>query len=224
LETEMVGLDQLTLHPENPRRSSVFELESGITRWGQYRPVVVQRSTGYIAVGNHMVQAMRNLGWAKAAVHWMDLSDDDTRRLLLWDNKSTDSSAYDEEALAELLASIDDLEGTGYTPDDVDDFLAAGGGLPILDPEDTGAAYGESAEQTQARRDYFADAAPRGSGGVREAILVLSQEGFDEYQRGINALRAGREMTGGEVGLLAVQVALRAQARCNGSDGCAWCG
>jgi len=226
LDTETVALDKLVLHPDNPRRSSVSDIADGLTRYGQYRPLVVQRSTSRILVGNHMWQAMVQLGWQQAAVHYVDLSDQDAKRLLLWDNRSSDKSAYDDDALAELLAELEpDLSGTGYDPDFLDDLIAAADAMPVLEPQPTSASYGETPEQTQARLDRFANAQPKAAFGVREAILVLPQEQFEELHGLIRAVKdaSDAELTAGEAVLRGLRTAVRVIAKCSSGDDCDFC-
>jgi DNA modification methylase len=72
-------------------------------------------------------------------VYWVDVDDATARRIMLADNRTNDLATYDDEVLAELLeaaAADDDLLGTGYDGDDLDDLLADFGGFnPIDDPE-----------------------------------------------------------------------------------------
>lgn len=124
LPTETVPLGAVTLHPDNPNVGDVDSLADSLARYGQWRPAVVQRSTGRVLIGNTMVRAMQALGWQELAVHYRDCDDDDARRILLRDNKERDRARYDERELADLLASLDDLDGSGWQPDELDDLLA----------------------------------------------------------------------------------------------------
>jgi len=226
VDVELVPLEKLTTHPENPRRGDVAAIAEGMSAYGQYQNIVAQRSTGYVLVGNHRYLAARRLGWENMAVAWLDVDDVTARKVMLWDNRSSDRSAYDEDALAELLASLnDDYAGTGYDPDDVDDLLAGLEQMPVLPQLPTEASYGETPEQTEARRDYFADAKPRQAFGVREAILILPQEEFEQLHACIRQVReaAGGELNAGQAVLLAMRAAVRLIASCDGADGCAWC-
>ena len=59
-------------------------------------------------------------------VYWADVDDATARRILLADNRTNDLATYDDAILTELLtvlAQEDDLLGTGWVGDDLDDLL-----------------------------------------------------------------------------------------------------
>lgn len=137
-EYELVDTTTLHLHPENARRGNIDRLEESIRVNGFYGAIVAQRSTRQIVVGNHRYQAAVNVGIEQVPVLWVDVNDDEARRLLLVDNRSNDIASYDDEALIDLLRlaqSTTGLEGTGYsdvdltdlerllTPPDLDDLI-----------------------------------------------------------------------------------------------------
>ena len=125
---EMVPVDRITTHPDNARRGNIEVIRESIRTNGFYGACVVQRSTGRILVGNHRYLAAVEEGLVEVPVVWVDKSDDEARRLLLVDNRSTDVAGYDDEALVALLAAHADdggLVGTGFNDDDLDEILAA---------------------------------------------------------------------------------------------------
>lgn len=125
LTVEQLPLDTITEHPGNARRGDVEVIKESLTVHGQYIPIVVQRSTGYIVKGNHTARAARELGWTEIAGVVLDLDDDQAKRLMLIDNRSSDLGGYEEQSLTALLASLEDgLTGTGYDPGDLDVRLA----------------------------------------------------------------------------------------------------
>lgn len=89
---------------------------------GVYRPVIVQKTTGYILAGNHTYRAMRELGETRIPVIYVDVDDDTATRILLADNKTAELAKYDDKALAELLENIPDLDGTGFDERDLQDL------------------------------------------------------------------------------------------------------
>ncbi|MFB6901548.1 hypothetical protein [Streptomyces hydrogenans] len=63
--------------------------------------------------------------WSGSARCEVVVCDEDAaRRINIVDNRAADLGTYDFETLADLLAGLDDLEGTGYTPRDVEDITA----------------------------------------------------------------------------------------------------
>jgi hypothetical protein len=126
LDTELVPVEHLTEHPENYNRGDDARMAELLTRFGQWRPAVVQQSTGRVLIGNTMLRAARDLlGWTHLNVHWRDADEDEARRILISDNRSRDLATTDERALVDLLRTLgDDLTGTLWEPPDVDALLA----------------------------------------------------------------------------------------------------
>lgn len=54
-ELATVAVGDLEFHPRNPRRGSVGAIEASLERNGFYGAAVVQRSTGFVLVGNHQI-------------------------------------------------------------------------------------------------------------------------------------------------------------------------
>jgi len=122
-----VPIKDLQTHPRNVRQGDVGAISQSLEQHGQYRPIVVQRSTGRILAGNHTYKAAKALGWKDVAATYVDCDDDQAMRILLMDNRANDLATYDDSALVEmlkeLLATDLQLEGTGFSPDDLDDLL-----------------------------------------------------------------------------------------------------
>jgi hypothetical protein len=126
---ELVRVEALAPHPDNPRQGNVEAIAESVTQNGFYGAIVAQRSTGYILAGNHRLLAARQQGLAEVPVVWLDVDDDWARRILA-DNRTNDLATYDQEQLAALLGELavteSGLIGTGYSAED----LAALAGKP----------------------------------------------------------------------------------------------
>jgi hypothetical protein len=111
---ELADVAKLRLHPENPRRGQIDQIEEN----GMFGAVVVQRSTGFILKGNHTYQAAKKKGLAQVPTIYVDVDDDRARRIMLVDNKTSDDATNDDELLNELLRDLEKTEngllGTGY--------------------------------------------------------------------------------------------------------------
>ena len=122
-----VDINSLSPHPRNIRQGDVGAISESLKNNGQYRPIVVQKSTNQILAGNHTWQAAKSLGWKKIAATFIDVDDDRALRILLVDNKTNDLASYDENELADLLqelsASEQGLLGTNFDGDELDDLL-----------------------------------------------------------------------------------------------------
>lgn len=139
LNVEWTPLDAVQRHPDNYREGDVGAISTSLDRWGWYAPLVVQRSSGRIVVGNHRWEAAKRRGETHVPVHYRDLTDEQALALLAADNRMSDLARNDVEQLGAVLrhlAQIDELEGTGYSGDDVDELLASIEGVP---PEGHGA-------------------------------------------------------------------------------------
>jgi ParB-like nuclease family protein len=213
LQVERVPVDKITTHPENPRKGNVSLIMESLAEYDLTQPLVVQRSTGYVLAGNHRLRAAIGLGWTEVDVVYADLDDVRAKKYMLMDNRTADLGTYDEELLAELLASMsDDLLYTGYTPDDMDDLLAAQDQLPVLPPAETGASYAESPDEYRERVQRGEGAQPLIAFGIRDFMVKCSQPEYEEIHELFRTLRLahGEDLVMSEL-LLAVLRAAVAQ-------------
>lgn len=126
-ETTLEPTNTLAPHPENPRRGATAAIVDSIQAHGFYGALIAQRSTRYVIAGNHRLQAAITAGLETVPVIWLDVTDEQARRILLADNRTSDLGGYDTTALADLLASLPEsaLTGTGYDASDAASLLAA---------------------------------------------------------------------------------------------------
>lgn len=132
-------IKDLRLFHRNARKGDVEAIKRSLTIHGIYRPVVVNKGTHTgrkmeVLAGNHTVKAARDLGWDSIPVNFVDYDDDQATRVVLVDNKVSDDATYDINLLTSVLQDLDDLEGTGYTDDDLDKLL---NGLDDGEPKDS---------------------------------------------------------------------------------------
>lgn len=149
MESELVYVTpaSLALYHRNPRLGNVQAIMDSLRAHGQYKPVVVNRGTHTgrgmeVLAGNHTVKAFRDLQaaepeesqwWLMSAIV-IDVDDDMAKRIVLVDNRSPELGTYDNEVLTDLLGSLGDLSGTGYTDEDLAGLLAGVDDL-VEDPE-----------------------------------------------------------------------------------------
>ena len=120
---QTVSVSELQTHPHNPRRGDLSSLGESIDVNGFYGAIVAQKSTGHILAGNHRYLAAKQKNAAFLPVIWLDVDDDQAKKILLADNRTSDLAVYDEEELSALLQSLESLDGTGYTEDDLDALM-----------------------------------------------------------------------------------------------------
>lgn len=127
LDDLQVPIGSVSPYPGNPRMGDVDAIAESLERNGQYRPIVVQRTTGQILAGNHTWKAAKKLGWETIAATFVDADEQQARRIVLVDNRSNDLASYEDYALTELLQAVaadDDWVGTGYTEEDLTALLS----------------------------------------------------------------------------------------------------
>lgn len=135
---EFVDPATLIVHPENPRRGDIDSIVMSIERNGWFGTVVAQRSTSRVLAGNHRLMAAQRLGLAEVPVFWVDVDDDTALRILIADNRTSDLATYDDAALVDLLTRLDtdeNLDGTGYSANDLADLAAILTESPIDGPD-----------------------------------------------------------------------------------------
>lgn len=220
--TERVPLEDLTPFEGNARRGNVETILESLRANGQYKPLTVRRQgeTLTILAGNHTHLALLRheesgrdacRDWEltndrpcqicidvdaddpTALAHLIECDDATATRINLVDNKAADDGTYDDDALAAILASLDDgPTGTGYTDEEADSLLAR------LEEEEVVpytapavAEYNDSPEERQARVESHGgeDSRTYESRGVRDIFLAMPNAEADELGRCIMALR-----------------------------------
>lgn len=164
LDALRVPIDGLVPYGRNPRKGNVDVIVESLSRHGQYRPIVVRAKTFEVLAGNHTLAAAKQLGWSEIAATFVECTDDEAARIVLVDNRAADLGTYDDEVLAELLASLgDDTGGTGFDADDVDFLKALQADHGDGGAGDLGAALNEADEsvwpwvKVQVDPDNYAD-------------------------------------------------------------------
>lgn len=196
LEALAVPIETLKHHPKNARRHDLTVIQESLKAHGQYRPVVVQSSTGFVLAGNGTMEAAVALGWKRLARTLMDVDDDRAARIVAVDNRANDLAGYDPEKHIELLkwiagaserapsiaAGVGQLglfQGTGYTMDVFETIMAEADAVGRTALEDTGAAHGETPEEYEARAQ--ARSAVARAKGFKEAVLMFPQDEYDQF-------------------------------------------
>jgi len=128
-DIETVQINEIKIHPLNPREGDIGSIIESLTHMGQYRPIVVNKATKHILSGNHTYQGAVQLGWEKIAVHWIDVDDVEEIKILIVDNRTSDLATYDPQELNKLLTSTG-LRGTGFSSEEVAEILAGGKSKP----------------------------------------------------------------------------------------------
>ena len=127
----VLSIDFLEPYPGNPREGDVEAIRKSLRRFGQKKPIVARdmgKGKAYqIVAGNHLWTAMKEEGMEEIAASVSKMTDEEAQAYLIADNRTAELGGYNEVDLAQILAEIrarGDLEGTGYTDRQVEQFLA----------------------------------------------------------------------------------------------------
>jgi hypothetical protein len=127
LTNKVVKVTDLIPHPHNVRKGDTTAIKESLDANGQYRSIVVQKSSSHIIAGNHTYKAAVELGWKEITATIIDVDDESAIRIMLADNRTSELATNDEAALLALLQRLEEstgeLLGTGYDMDDLEDLI-----------------------------------------------------------------------------------------------------
>ena len=132
LQKLAIDLSSLTLNPANARTHSdrnLGAIETSLKRFGQRKPIVVQKQGMVVRAGNGTVTAARSLGWSHVAAVIIDEDNLDAVSFAIADNRTGELSDWDYNTLGGLLKELSeagdqDLNGLGWTKDELDVFIS----------------------------------------------------------------------------------------------------
>ena len=151
LTVETIGIDTIQAHPDNARVGDVSAIAESLKRFGQVKPIIVQKGTGYVVAGNHTREAAKSIGMKEISAVVLDIDNETAKAYLLADNRLSDRAKYDQAKLYGLLESILDLDGTGYDMDYVESLGDALGDNTV-ESDDTGEVVRQKAPTADDRR------------------------------------------------------------------------
>lgn len=121
-------LSEIKPYKKNAKKHDETQIKNvmqSIKEFGVVQPIVVDR-TNTIIIGHCRYEAMKRLGYDELQEDWVkvvDLSEEETEKLRLLDNKLNESE-WDLELLKDLVPSIDfsDFEIDFNLPEEVEDI------------------------------------------------------------------------------------------------------
>lgn len=143
LRIEYMDIEQIKPNPENPKDHDVGAIVESIGRFQYLNPMAINEHTGYLVYGHGRLKsllAMKAEGrkppanviakhgrWYAPVIRGIHLTDDEEMAYTIADNQMTFLGGWDEPKLLESLKEIagptgdgPGLEGTGFTPEDID--------------------------------------------------------------------------------------------------------
>ena len=141
MKTQKIALTKLIPDPQNANthgEQNLSVIRKNIEKFGMYAPLVVQKSTMNIIVGNGRYECLKAMGEEKVDCVVLDITDAKAIELGIADNRSSELSEWDEDVLADLLGAIggDAVEEIGFSADDLADLFPDGGNDGETDPDD----------------------------------------------------------------------------------------
>jgi hypothetical protein len=219
-----ISVDQLKNWEKNPRVGSIEAVARSLEKFGQRKPIVVNKRTNEVIAGNHTIMAAKSLGWKEVAAVWVDDDEATAQAYAIADNRTHDLGAYDEQALAALveeLANTDLILAAGYGEQDIEDLYEASGyrGDPNINIQyvDPNQAYGPiaslttGADQTVVERPVSAQLDPDMYMLVKIGAIEIKLS-KEEGEPLLNVYRAYIEKHGTATGFFLWLVAGRDQA------------
>jgi hypothetical protein len=169
----------------NPRKGNIEAVKESLARFGQVKPIVAQED-GTVVAGNHTLLAAKELGWEHIAVVYARLTNAEAKAYMVADNRTTDLASNDDAALVSILEELSEagqLDGTGYSPDDIDDILSALDRIEETELQEFEGDYAESPEVTAARWEG------RDEGQRREVVFLLPKDDFEMFRDSVTKLK-----------------------------------
>jgi hypothetical protein len=173
LTVEVIGIDTVEPHPDNARIGDVSAIAESLERFGQVKPIVVQKATGYVVAGNHTRAAAKSLGWEQLAAVLLDIDDETAKAYLLADNRLSDRAKYDQAKLYESLEGLLDLDGTGYDLDYVES-LGDALGATTVEGTDTGEVIKQAPPEPGLKKAPAAQADKPAAEPVRDVVMLMT--------------------------------------------------
>lgn len=120
---QLVKVETLKRYPGNARIGDVDTIVESIRANGFYGSLIVQKTTRFVLVGNHSLDAAIECGMSRVPVTWVDVDVETARRINLVDNRSAERGDTDYDQLRSELQELTDLVGSGFDEDDLEAML-----------------------------------------------------------------------------------------------------
>ena len=152
-----VEIDSVHLDPANVRLhddENLAAIKGSLARFGQRKPIVVNRDGNVIEAGNGTWKAAKALGWPKIAAVFVEDDPTTATGYSIADNRTSELARWDYASLSLVLSEWlkqdqNLLDGTGWTAESVSALVAEMAG-----PEEF-AEYDEDLEESEAEKEAW---------------------------------------------------------------------
>lgn len=124
LQPLAIPISSLNHDPANARKhpeKNLDAIKSSLAKFGQRKPIVVQRDGMIVRAGNGTLAAAKALGWSEIAAVLVDEDNASAAQYAIADNRTGELAEWDQETLASLVATMDpdSLNAIGFDEKDV---------------------------------------------------------------------------------------------------------
>lgn len=125
VKPELVDIDQLRPHPDNPRNGDQEFINNSVATHGVFRTIVVS-SDDVVLAGNHTYAGALEEGETQLWISRVPFehTSEQARQIMLVDNRGADLGRYDTAQLVKVLQDLEDTVPAGYGEDDVAELVA----------------------------------------------------------------------------------------------------
>lgn len=109
MEIMQVDVDSIIPNPNNCRvhtPENIDLIKKSLNAFDQYKPLVVQKSTRVILVGNGTYMAARELGWRTVGIVLADVDDATAEVMCVVDNRTAELSKWDMGLLKDIVSGM----------------------------------------------------------------------------------------------------------------------
>ena len=123
-----VKICDLHADPANARKHGAKNLDAikaSLHKFGQRKPIIVQRDGMIVRAGNGTMEAAKALGWTELAAVIFDEDNATASQYAIADNRSAELAEWDDKTLASLLDGMDEQSKDllGFEQQDIDELL-----------------------------------------------------------------------------------------------------
>ena len=123
-----VPIDNLHPDPANARKhndKNLDAIKASLAKFGQRKPIVVQREGMIVRAGNGTLAAAKALGWKNIAAVVLEEDNATASQFAIADNRTAELAEWDTETLATLLDGMDeqDRDLLGFDAEDIKEML-----------------------------------------------------------------------------------------------------
>lgn len=125
-----VAIEKLIPWVKNPRKNdpTVDKAVASIKEHGWGSPILARKDNGEIIAGHTRLKAALRMGLKVVPVRYMDLDEIRAHSLAIADNRVGEDSEWDKDALARVLAELEEahapLAATGFEQEELDALMA----------------------------------------------------------------------------------------------------